>query len=192
MIAALSRTCDLEDFDGCLTVADWQQELADCAWARWLDAHHIRTREESLVVNYSGIPFVAPGPSAHYQYPAPWPGTPTPNGLPGTGLAAVWGLNVLNHVEAPVKFLQRACQALRPHGLLFLTFLAWNAEGEDCAAGHDRRRRIYDMQSRQKLITECRKLGLVAFGGIDWAYHGHWLGDHTVASLVLTRRGDAA
>ena len=43
-------------------------------------------------------------------------------------------------------------------------------------------------QSLRKLVTDARKIGFQAFGGIDWTYHGHKLGDHSLASLVLTRR----
>jgi hypothetical protein len=31
-------------------------------------------------------------------------------------------------------------------------------------------------------------MDLLPFGGLDWSYHGHTLDDHTLASLVLTRR----
>jgi hypothetical protein len=179
---ALSRTCQLEDFAGCLTVARWQEELAAQAWARWEAEHHVRTREQSLCVNWSGCPFVAPGPEAIYRYP----------GQPDNGVAravpAVWGLSVLDHTEAPVRFLTRAAQVLRPHGLLFLTFAFWDAQGDDTAAGCKDRARIYDVQSWKKLIFEARRVGLVTFGGMDWTYHGHKLDDHSLASLVLTRR----
>jgi hypothetical protein len=39
-------------------------------------------------------------------------------------------------------------------------------------------------------VREARRLGFRPFGGSDWTYRGHTLGnDHSLASLVLTRRG---
>lgn len=182
MPIALSRTCNFADFADCYTVADWQQELADHAWALWEQEHHIRTRESSLVVNYADIPFLAPGPAAHYQYPGQ-----EENGLPHE-LPAIYGLCVLDRIEAPVKFLLRARQTLRTDGLLFLTFTFWDAEGADEAAGAESRARIYDVHSWKKLVAEARKVGFRGFGGMDWDYHGHWLDDHSLASLVLTKK----
>lgn len=179
---ALSRTCQLEDFAGCLTVAEWQQQLAEQAWRAWEAEHHIRTREQSLCMNWSGCTFIAPGCEAIYRYPGQ-----SDNGIE-RALPAVYGLSVLDHTEAPVRFLSRAAQILRRHGLLFLTFAYWNAQGEDIAAGHAERARIYDTHSYKKLLFEARRVGLVTFGGVDWAYHGNKLDDHSLASLVLTRR----
>jgi len=178
----LSRTCNLADFPDCVTVADWQQRLAEAAWAAWEEKHHIRTREESLVVNYAQVPFTAPGPSAIYRYRGD-----SENGI-ARAVPAVWGLSVLEHTEAPVSFLSRAAKILRPGGLLFLTFSYWNAEGPDVAAGHAERRRIYDQNSWNKLVRDARRLHLQTLGGVDWTYHGHKLGDHSLASLVLTLR----
>jgi len=178
---ALSRTCDLRDFPGCLTVADWQQQLANVAWAAWLAEHHIRTREQSLCVNWSGCQFLAPGPAAIYQY------GPSDNGVE-RAVPAVYGLSVLDHTDAPVRFLTRAAQVLRSKGLLFLTFTYWDAEGEDTAAGHEERVRIYDAHSYKKLVSEAKRAGFLPFGGTDWRYHGDKLDDHSLASLVMTRR----
>lgn len=178
----LSRTCDLTDFTGCLTVASWQQQLAERAWQAWVEQHHVRTRTGSLCVNWSGCGFTAPGPEAIYRY----------RGHNGVGiegpLPAVYGLSVLDHTDAPVRFLTHSAQLLRKHGLLFLTFACWNAEGEDCAEGHADRARIYDGHSLKKLVLEARKAGYQVFGGMDWTYHGDTLDDHSLASLVLTRR----
>jgi hypothetical protein len=186
---ALSRTCDLADFPGCLTVASWQQQLAAEAWRLWVEAQHVRTREQSVCVNWSGCGFVAPGPEAIYRYRG--------YGVEANGhdtgeveraVPAVYGLSVLDHSDAPLRFITRAGTILRPHGLLFLTFAFWDAEGEDCAEGWQDRVRIYDAKSYNKLIAEARKVGFVPFGGVDWTYHGDWLDDHSLASLVLTRR----
>jgi SAM-dependent methyltransferase len=182
MSLALSRTCDLRDFPGCLTVADWQQGLANLAWETWLHMHHLRTRTPSLVVNYAGVPFQAPGPTAIYRS----------SDIPSNGsgpVSAIFGLSVLDHVEAPVTFLSEAAEILQPPGLLVLTFAYWDAEGPDTAAGHDERRRIYSAASYQKLIREARRVGFENFGRIDWRYHGDFLEDHSLASLVLTKRG---
>ena len=155
---ALSRTCALSDFPGCLTVAAWQQQLAEEAWAQWIHMHHVRTRDASLVVNYAEVPF---------------------------------GLCVLDRIEAPVRFLGQAAEILQPAGLLFLTFAYWAAEGDDTASGADERLRIYSAHSYQRLIRDARRLGFENFGGTDWTYHGDLLDDHSLASLVLTKRGDA-
>jgi SAM-dependent methyltransferase len=190
-MVALSRTCALEDF-GCLTVAAWQQLLAQTAWAMWEDAFHIRTRESVRCVNLSGVPFTAPGPDAIYEYDAH--PTLSLGGVPylqdvDRQLAAIFAVSVLDHCDAPVKFLHRAAQVLRPHGLLFLTFAFWAAEGEDLASGHQTRRRIFSVHSWERLIRDARREGFTSFGGHDWTYHGHRLGhDHSLASLVLTRR----
>ena len=182
---ALSRTCNLADFPDVVTVAGWQEALAHYAWNVWVEAQHIRSREQTVCDNYSGCRFEAPGPRALYRYPHTGD-----NGTPGITRAvpAVFGLCVLDRIDAPVKYLQRAATILRPHGLLYLTFTFWNAEGEDVAAGHEDRRRIYDVHSVTKLITEARRHGFTGFGGMDWRYHGNKLDDHTLASLVLTRR----
>lgn len=181
---ALSRTCDLADFPGTLTVASWQQRLAELAWQQWLADQHVRTREQSLCVNWSGCLFTAPGPAAIYRYR----GAGEASHEVERAVPAVYGLSVLDHSEAPVRFLLRAAQLLRPKGLLFLTFAFWDAEGEDVAEGHADRTRIYDVHSYKKLLAEARRAGFVAFGGVDWAYHGDKLDDHSLASLVLTRR----
>jgi len=182
MPLALSRSCSLADFPDCVTVAAWQQLAAWQAWQAWEREHHIRTREQSLCVNWSGAPFVAPGPEAIYQYPGQME-----NGIERQ-LPAVYGLSVLDHTDAPVRFLGRAAKVLRPQGLLFLTVGYWDAQGEDVAEGHRDRLRIYNAHSLKKLVFDARRHGLVPFGGFDWTYHGHTLEDHSLASLVLTRR----
>ena len=50
-------------------------------------------------------------------------------------MPAVYGLCVLDRIEAPVRFLTQARDILRPQGLLFLTFAYWDAEGQDTASG---------------------------------------------------------
>lgn len=191
----LSRTCNLRDFPGCVTVAAWQQRLAEAAWAHWVATHHRRTRTGGLVVNYSGVDFLAPGPHATY-----WHGgdgmhmhTSMLHGLPdglqnGDRVPAIYGLCVLDRIEAPVAFVTQAASRLGPRGLLFLTFAYWDAEGEDLAAGREERRRIYSVHSALRLIRDARKVGFENFGGTDWAYHGDVLEDHSLASLVFIKR----
>lgn len=184
----LSRTCRLGDFPGCLSVAAWQERLAHHAWTLWMHVHHLRLRDPSLVVNLSGAAFEAPGPTAIYRTREAAATAPAPD---GAWVSAVFGLGVLDRIEAPVKFLAQAREVLRPPGLLFLTFAYWDAEGPDTAAGAEERRRIYSAASYQKLIREARRLGFENFGGVDWGYHGDTLDDHSWASLVLTLRGGA-
>jgi len=179
----LSRTCNLLDFPNCLTVAGWQQLLALRAWTAWVESEHVRTREPSLCVNALGLPFVAPGPTPIYAPPAD-----ALDEVIEPPVSAVFGLSVLDHIGDPVRFLKRMATLLPPPGLLFLTFAFWDAEGPDIAAGHQGRTRIYDVHSWKKLIIEARKAGFQNFGGHDWMYHGDKLEDHTLASLVLTRR----
>lgn len=185
---ALSRTCDLRDFADCLTVAEWQQLLAEEAWRRWEATYHVRTRDQPLCVNWSGCNFLAPGPEAIYRYR----GQVSDNGagltgqaLPVKGLPAVYGLSVLDHSDAPVRFVTQAARLLRAKGLLFLTFAYWDAEGDDCAAGHEDRTRIYDTHSLKKLVLDAKRIGFTTFGGMNWQYHGDRLDDHSLASLVL-------
>lgn len=185
---ALSRSCAFSDFAGCVTVADWQQALADRAWAEWQTTREAPPGGTSLVVNYANdVPFLAPNAAAIYQYPGEVEVTPPP------ALVAIYGLCVLDRIEAPVRFLVRARQRLRPGGLLLLTFAHWDAEGPDVALGSGSRLRIYDLRRWQKLVAEARRIGFEPFGGVDWSYHGDTLYDHTLASLVLTsadeRRG---
>jgi hypothetical protein len=185
---ALSRTCALQDFPGCLSVATWQQCLADEAWAQWTAAEHLRTRHGGLVVNYSGVDFRAPGPTASAWHYAETPAARNGDGAGEGPVPAVYGLCVLDRIAAPVAFLTQAGALLGPHGLLFLTFAYWDAEGEDTAAGHDERRRIYSAHSVVRLIREARRLGFENFGGTEWTYHGNLLEDHSLASLVMVRR----
>src|SRR5262245_19782260 len=178
---ALSRTCNRRDFPEVVTVAAWQQALADQAWAQWVADYHLRTRDQTLCHNWSGCDFRAPGPSLVYVRRGRDDKTEHT-------VSAVFGLSVLDHVEAPVRFLTTAASRLRPRGLLFLTFAFWNAQGPDVAKGHELRTRIYDAGSWKKLMREARHAGFTTFGGVDWNYYGNKLDDHSLASLVLTRR----
>ena len=145
----------------------------------------MRTRDGSLVVNYSEVAFLAPGPTATYWSRDEEQRTDGQR----DGVPAVYGLCVLDRIEAPVRFLTQAAQILRPQGLLFLTFSYWDAEGRDTATGADERLRIYSAHSYQRLIRDARRVGFENFGGTDWTYHGNFLDDHSLASLVLTKRG---
>jgi hypothetical protein len=184
MSKALSRTCNLADFPACDSAAMWQQCLAVEAWARWITMQHLRTRDGSLVVNYSPGPFEAPGPTAVYRYR----GQVYAEDDVQPPVPAVFGLGVLDRIAAPVSFLTHAGQLLGPRGLLVLTFSYWDAEGPDTARGHHERCRIYSAHSYQRLIRDARRVGFTTWGGVDWTYHGNVLDDHSLASLVLIKR----
>lgn len=176
---ALSRTCDLQhDFPGC-DLAGWQQAMANCAHAVW-QAAHPASAGIGWCCNCSGFPFSPPIPAVVTTDPyAPLPADDS--------LAAIFALSTLNYIEAPMGFLNGRGKCLVRGGLFFLTFRAWDAIGPDCAIDHAQRIRLYDLQSWRKLITEARRSGLRPFGGVDWRYHGHQLGDHTLATLVLLK-----
>lgn len=173
----LTRTCRFADFPDCRSVAEWQQAIAMESYVRWggtLAGHR-------LVINWSGCAFTAEttpvitrvGADTHIRQ--------------DDTLAAVFALSVLDRIDAPLRFLRQQSERLLPGGLLLCTFAYWNASGPDVAIGHEVRQRIYDRHAWLKLIEEGRKLGLKTFGEIDWAYHGHTLGDHTLAAWVLTK-----
>jgi hypothetical protein len=178
---ALSRTCNLTDFPDVETVADWQQALALRAYAEWA-ARRPPEVQRAICVNWSEVPFLPPGPDATvYDVRMHLPSSKSP-------LAVVWALSVLDRIEAPALFIKTYADRLVEGGLFFATFAAWDAEGEDVAMGHRVRHRIYDAHSLRKLLTEaCKAATLLPFGPIDWSYHGHALGDHTLASLVLIK-----
>lgn len=178
-LVGLSRTCDLSDFPGVVTVAGWQQALALQAWAQWASAEPLLATAV-LVHNWSGCAFLGP---ADALYSDPGRTLTVDQRVP-----AIFALSVLDHHEAPRRFLGEAARQLQGGGLLFLTFAFWNAQGTDVAQGHEHRARIYNAGSWKTLMREARGLGFDLFGGVDWAYHGHRLEDHTLASLVLTRR----
>src|SRR4030095_4933988 len=132
----------------CASVATWQQQLGLLAWRAWLPQTAVQMRTRVLCVNWSGCPFEAPGTMVLYHTR----GQKVPR-LPAH-LPAIYALSVLNHVEAPVRFLADAVGRLRRTVLLFLTFTLWDAEGPDEAVGHDARKRIYDVTSEQKLLVD--------------------------------------
>jgi hypothetical protein len=195
-MVALTRTCRLEDFPGCRSVADWQQQIAEAAYARWRDAPHVETATEIgwrlidapiLCVNWSHCAFRAPGPPS-LQHHHQWGDLPRPPYCdPSLALGAVFALSVLDRIEAPIAFLRRQAHSLRAGGLICCTFAYWDASGPDCAIGHEIRQRIYDANALNLLVGNLRKLDLHVYGGIDGHYHGHTLADHTLATLVLTK-----
>jgi hypothetical protein len=181
---ALTRTCDLADFPDGHTVADWQQALAQEAYGRLPDP----VAGTILCINWGGCAFTAPGADPVYRLKH------TGGGPRATDtLAAVFALSVLDRLNTeggrggPLGFLHTHALRVLPGGLFFCTFAYWDAEGPDCATGHERRRRIYDRHSWLKLVSEVKAYGLRPLGEVDWTYHGHTLGDHTLASLVLTK-----
>lgn len=174
----LTRACSLDDFSDCDSVAVWQQAHAVDAYRRWAGA---RTASPVLCYNWGAAHFRAPGASPIYHaYLDPARDGPTV-------LAAVFALSVLDRIAAPMRFLRSTMCRLQPGGLLVCTFSAWDSTGQDCASGCTLRHRIYDRGSWGKLLYEVRGLGLQPFGGVDLRYRGHTLGDHTLATLVVTK-----
>jgi len=181
---ALTRTASLADFERCDSVSTWQQCLAIDAYQRWLD-HHAYHHDATagygvLCYNWGAAHFRAPGFSPIYRaygelYTADDP------------LIAIFALSVLDRVIAPLRFLRHLATQTQPDGLIVCTFAAWDAVGEDCAVGHELRQRIYDRDAWRKLLYDVKGLGLEAFGGVDYRYHGNTLGDHTLATLVVTK-----
>lgn len=182
---ALSRTCCFDDFLGCVTVGDWQQQICGQAWAEWVRASNGQEpRAIVLVVNYSDWAFLAPGLAAiAYDHQLP------PPELVLAELPAIYALSVVDHIEAPMAFLHDAARRLQAGGLLVLTFATWDAIGPDVTKSRATRLRLYNLISWQKLITEARQGGLRVWGLVDWKYRGHVIdGDHSIASLVLIKR----
>jgi hypothetical protein len=191
---AFSRSCALTDFPGCRSPAHWQETLASLAYRRWLDGwdarlrtraigRHRKTRRgkgQLLVVNWSGHAFQPTGVEV-----VAIPGLPAD----GRWISALVLLSVLDHVAAPVQTLRTLSTRLVPGGLLIATVAYWDAQGADCATGHESRKRIYNRRGLERLIhDDLRKIGLQTFGPIDWGYHGNVLGDHTLHSLVVTKK----
>lgn len=182
----LTRTCRLADFPGCATAAVWQQALVADAYTRWSGTAVGAAGEGDgsgrvICLNWGHSRFTAPGVQPIYRTDA------YTTLRAGESLAVLIALSVLDRIEAPVRFLHHHSQQLIAGGLIICTFACWDAEGPDCAGGAELRRRIYDERAWQRLITEAGKLGLHLYGGFDRRYHGHTVGDHTIASLVLTK-----
>lgn len=175
----LNRTASLADFSDCDSIAVWQQCLGVDAYQRWLGS-----RESPglvLCFNWGASHFRAPGHDPIYRSH----GDPIPR--EDDPIAAVFALSVLDRIDAPMRFLRSHADRLLPGGLLVCTFSAWDADGTDVALGYQLRKRIYDRDSWRKLLHEAKSLGLQTFGGVDLHYHGHTLGDHTLATLVVTK-----
>jgi hypothetical protein len=177
---ALTRTASLADFDRCDSVAVWQQCLAIDAYQRWLQHTPVTYLHGILCYNWGAAHFRAPGPHPIYREYGELYTEPDP-------LAAIFALSVLDRVIAPLRFLRHLAAQIQPDGLIVCTFAAWDAVGEDCAVGHELRQRIYDRDAWRKLLYDVKGLGLEAFGGVDYRYHGDTLGDHTLATLVVSK-----
>lgn len=180
MSLALTRTASLIDYPSCASMSDWQQRLAEHAYDQWCGAPFIEARGLVLCLNWGAAHFCAPGPLPHYYAYSDPDRIDEP-------ISVLYALSVLDRVDAPFRFLRRQAIRLLPGGLLVCTFAAWDAEGDDCAVGHELCHRIYDRYSWGRLLHEARSLDLQPFGGVDMRYHGHTMGDHTLASLVLLK-----
>ena len=178
----LTRTASLIDYTDCDSMAVWQQCLAVDAYQRWLGDAHAPTTSEVLCLNWGAARFRAPGGAPRYR-------SFSDPELSLDVLSAIFALSVLDRVAAPLRFLRHQANRLMVGGLIVCTFAAWDATGEDCAVGHELRHRIYDRASWRKLVVEIKLIGLQPFGGVDLRYHGHTLGDHTLATLVAIKRG---
>jgi SAM-dependent methyltransferase len=176
----LTRAADLTDYPACLSVARWQQRLGQEAYDRWAPAAP-HAPPAVFCFNWGAAAFRAPGRDPIYRSH----GDPLPR--EADALGAVYALSVLDRLDAPVRFLRAYARHLVPGGLLVCTFALWNATGEDCALGHELRRRIYDQHTWKRLVTDAKSLGFAPLGGVDFRYHGDLLGDHTLASLVVIR-----
>lgn len=173
---AFSRSCSFLDFGGCHSAAEWQERLALASYAHWAEQAPHGTL---VVVNWSQSPFRSLPGALHLAVP--------PKRL--EPLAGLVLLGVLDRLAAPVQTLKHLLPQLLPGGLLFATVAYWDADGKDCAEGHEERKRIYNREGLRRLIQEdLRKVGMQTLGPIDWTYHGHVLGDHTLHSVVLVKR----
>jgi hypothetical protein len=185
-VIALTRTCRLADFPDCRTIGDWQAGLVAEAYQRWWPSPELDLHAPHLLVNMSRLPIVllpeiAPSLRVLTNHAV------FMRDVPIEAIASTMALMVLDHIEAPITFLRYAARTLSPGGLFIATAAYWDAEGADATADHAGRRRIYNRISWRKLIVEAGHEGLSPYGGIDWTYHGHVLGDHTLASLVLMK-----
>src|SRR5262245_23570569 len=183
----LTRAANLLDFDGvCPSVAAWQQQHAQTAWARWHEDPHRpsldRSRHRLAVVNWGAASFRAP----HTRFICDYYDLSTAPGLADRSHGAIFALSVLDRIERPSRILRQCVQALVPGGLLVATVALWNATGPDCAVGHELRSRIYDRHTWKNLLDDARGLGLKPYGGVDLRYPGDALGDHTLAAIVWT------
>lgn len=162
--------------------AAWQQIWAEAAYAAWCgEGLAPPVIGESGCLNLSDVPFRPP--TADTVIYSAWPA------LPPTGLAAIWALGWLDRVDAPIRWLRQAGLALAPGGLLACSFATWDAEGEDCAIGAARRKRIYSpLAWRELALDHLPKLGFSLLGRADWRYQGHACGDHSMATIVAVRR----
>lgn len=189
-VPPLTRAANLVDFDGCASVAVWQQRHAADAITRWQRTQpggRWRRAGPAACINWGGATFSLPWAVYQTEYYDQAGQIPA---FRAQAYAVIVALSVLDRVEAPRAVLRQYAEALLPGGLLIVTFALWNCTGPDCALGHELRRRIYNLGSwRRLLYEEIKGLGISAFGGVDLRYPGDLLGEHTLAALVLTRDG---
>ena len=164
-----------------LSPAEWQQHWGLEAYVQWTAGCSLPpVAGRALILNRGQAPFTAAAPDVFYV--EAWPT------VAAGSLAAVFALQVLERVDSPTRFLRQVATALAPGGLLACTFASWDAEGEDCAVGHELRKRIYSPKAWRELVWEImRKEGFSPLGPIDWSYKGHALGDHTIATAVVVK-----
>lgn len=162
-----------------LSPADWQQHWGLEVYVQWQGQQPCPpVPGPLLVLNRGSVPFTAPAAAVYVDA---WTAPPPQ-------IAGIFALHVLDRVDSPMRFLRQAAAALPPGGFLACTFAAWDAEGDDCAVGHDVRKRIYSAKTWRELAWfELPKAGLTLLGTPDWTYRGHACGDHTLATVVAVR-----
>lgn len=176
----LTRAANLDDFPGCVSVPQWQQGLADEAYAQ-LGIHDAAL----LCLNWGAGHFTPPPHETFFHHIDFWEGPTVPT--PAWPRGIVYAFSVLDRVPSPLAVLRQWYRALPAESLVVCTFALWDVAGRDVARGHELRARIYNRHSWQKLVNEARALGYETPGGIDLRYHGDLLGDHSLGSLVLTK-----
>lgn len=173
----------------------WEYGLALYAWATWQRA---RTPLAAPDPPYQVLDVGGGGSPFHWMLEQPHTVVEVIDPVINCGIEsaliapnsqdAVFCLSTLEHVEQPTTVLKAMVRALRPHGLLFLTFDYTDAEGPDEYQFAWMRRRIYTPATWQKLYKLGRELGLQRFGGCDWAPRGAQVFDYNFASLCMTKR----
>lgn len=168
-----------------LSPAAWQQAWACDVYQAWCGGPQGRPPVDGAAYcfNQSGDVFLAPTEDTIYL--TTWPT------LPQTGLAAVWALLWLDRVDLSTRrALRRLTTVLAPGGLLACTLTIWDAEGPDCASGHEQRRRIFTPPTWRDLVwRDLPKVGCRALGEPDWRYRGDACGDHSRATIVAVKEG---
>ena len=158
----------------------WQQAWATTVWG----TYGAPPAGTALCLNWGGATFQSPVPQTQYLTMLPWLSP-----LAASPVTVIWALSVLDRIDSPLRFVRQATALLADDGLLSCTFAIWDADGEDCALGHELRRRIFNRYSWEGLVKDVRPFGLRVYGGVDWGYHGAACGDHSLGTVVWRKTG---